>query len=270
MDDVTLKNDNPNDTTPLLGIRGVSKSFGAVQALYDVDLDVRAGEVTAVVGDNGAGKSVLISTIAGTNTPDTGEILWEGEPVRIASPRGAGQLGIDTVFQDLALCDNLDIVQNMFLGRESAHGITLDEDEMEIRARETLTSLAVTTVRSIRQPVGSLSGGQRQSVAIARAVLWNTKLVIMDEPTAALGVAQTAMVLALVRRLADRGLGVILVSHNLVDVFQVSDRIAVLHLGRLVASRPARELDRQLVVELMTTGSATRTVEAAAPPSQKG
>ncbi len=176
---------------PLLSLRGVSKSFGAVRALEDVDLDVPAGQVTALAGDNGAGKSVLIKTISGTHTPDRGEILWQGHPVHIRAPSDAAELGIETVYQDLALCDNLDIVQNMFLGRERTHLLALDEEDMEKAARETLTSLHVTTVRSIRQPVVSLSGGQRQSVAIAKAVLWNSKLVIMDEPTAALGVAQT-------------------------------------------------------------------------------
>ncbi|HEY2430009.1 MAG TPA: ATP-binding cassette domain-containing protein, partial [Acidimicrobiales bacterium] len=185
-------------------------------------------------------------------------VLWEGEPVRIRGPKVATALGIATVYQDLALCDNLDIVQNMFLGRERLRYLTLDEEEMEKSARQTLKSLAVTTVRSIRQPVASLSGGQRQSVAIAKAVLWNSKLVIMDEPTAALGVAQTRMVLDLVRRLADRGLGVLLVSHNLNDVFEVADQIAVLYLGRMAAVRPASELDRQSVVDLMTSGATTR------------
>jgi len=244
--------------TPLLQLRGISKSFGPVQALTDVDLDLPAGQVTALVGDNGAGKSVLIKCIAGIHSPDHGEIFWEGHPVRIRSPRDAASLGIETVYQDLALCDNLDIVQNMFLGREHVRGVILDEERMETAAAETLASLAVTTVRSIRQPVASLSGGQRQSVAIAKAVLWNTKLVIMDEPTAALGVAQTAMVLSLVRRLADRGHAVIIISHNMNDVFEVADRLAVLYLGKIVAVRPATELDRQITVDLMTTGSSSR------------
>jgi ABC-type sugar transport system ATPase subunit len=245
---------------PLLELRGIDKNFGAVQALVDVDLAVPAGQVTALVGDNGAGKSVLIKCIAGIHAPDGGQIYWQGHPVHLRAPRDAAALGIETVYQDLALSDNLDIVQNMFLGRERLRGLVLDEEDMENAARETLTSLAVTTVRSIRQPVASLSGGQRQSVAIAKAVLWNSQLVIMDEPTAALGVAQTAMVLGLVRRLADRGLGVIIVSHNMNDVFQVADRVAVLHLGRMVAVRPAAEVDRQIVVDLMTTGASTRVV----------
>lgn len=246
---------------PLLRLRGIEKHFGPVQALVGVDLDVPAGQVTALAGDNGAGKSVLIKCISGIHAPEGGEISWEGRPVHIRTPRDAAALGIETVYQDLALCDNLDIVQNMFLGRERVRHAALDEEGMETAAGETLKSLAVTTVRSIRQPVASLSGGQRQSVAIAKAVLWNTKLVIMDEPTAALGVAQTAMVLALVRRLADRGHAVMVVSHNMNDVFKVADRIAVLHLGRMVAVRPVSELDSQIVVDLMTTGASTRTAQ---------
>ena len=251
---------------PLLSLRGISKNFGAVQALVDVSFDVTAGQVTALIGDNGAGKSVLIKCIAGIYAPDEGEFLWEGKPVHIRHPLDAAALGIETVHQDLALCDNLDIVQNMFLGRERVRHLSLDEDDMEKAAGETLAGLAVTTVRSIRQPVASLSGGQRQSVAIAKAVLWNSRLVIMDEPTAALGVAQTAMVLELVRRLADRGLAVMLVSHNMNDVFEVADRIAVLRLGRLVAVKPAAELDRQIVVDLMTTGVSTRAARPATAP----
>ena len=255
----------PIDSEPLLRLRGVTKRFGAVHALQDVSLDIEAGQVTALAGDNGAGKSVLIKCIAGIHTPDAGEILWKGRRVHIRTPRDAAVLGIETVHQDLALCDNLDIVQNMFLGRERLRWFTLDEEAMEKSAAETLHSLAVTTVRSVRQPVKSLSGGQRQSVAIAKAVLWNSELVIMDEPTAALGVAQTAMVLSLVRTLADRGLAVLLVSHNMNDVFQVADRIAVLRLGRLVDFRPSRESDPQIVVDLMTTGTSTRTPHAATP-----
>ena len=243
----------------ILRLRGITKRFGAVQALTDVDLDILRGKVTALAGDNGAGKSVLIKCISGIHAPDQGHVWWEGREVHIHHPKEAAALGIETVYQDLALCDNLDIVQNMFLGRERLRGIAMDEDSMEQSAAETLRSLAVTTVRSIRQPVASLSGGQRQSVAIAKAVLWNSKLVIMDEPTAALGVAQTAMVLDLVRQLADRGLAVMIVSHNLNDVFQVADRVAVLHLGRMVAVRPIEELDREIVVDLMTSGSSTRT-----------
>jgi ABC-type sugar transport system ATPase subunit len=252
--------DNGGD--PLLRLRGVSKNFGPVQALTGVDVDIRAGEVTALVGDNGAGKSVLIKCIAGIHAPDHGQIFWDGEPVRIRTPRDAASLGIETVYQDLALCDNLDIVQNMFLGREREHGVFLDEEAMETSAQETLSSLAVTTVRSIRQPVASLSGGQRQSVAIAKAVLWDAKLVIMDEPTAALGVAQTRMVLELTRRLADQGHAALFVSHNMNDVFEVADRIIVLYLGRVIALRPAAELDRQIAVDLMTTGTSERLSQA--------
>ncbi|MDQ6617821.1 MAG: ATP-binding cassette domain-containing protein [Actinomycetota bacterium] len=258
---------------PLLSLRGINKHFGAVQALTEVDLDIPAGAVTALAGDNGAGKSVLIKCIAGIHSPDGGHVLWEGQPVHIRTPRDASALGIETVHQDLALCDNLDIVQNMFLGRERVRHFALEEEEMEKSAGATLKSLAVTTVRSIRQPVASLSGGQRQSVAIAKAVLWNSKLVIMDEPTAALGVAQTTMVLDLVRRLADRGLAVLLVSHNMNDVFQVADRVAVLRLGRMVAVRPAADMDRQIVVDLMTSGVSSRARPAreatntAQPPS---
>ena len=248
------------DEMPLLRLRGISKHFGPVNALTGVDLDLPAGQVTALAGDNGAGKSVLIKCISGIHAPDSGQMWWDGKPVQVHTPGEAAALGIETVYQDLALCDNLDIVQNMFLGRERVRRGQLDQESMENAARETLTSLAVTTVRSVRQVVASLSGGQRQSVAIAKAVLWNSRLVIMDEPTAALGVAQTAMVLALVRRLADRGHAVMIVSHNLNDVFEVADRIAVLQLGHLVAARPVAELDRQIVVDLMTTGTSTRAV----------
>jgi ABC-type sugar transport system ATPase subunit len=239
----------------ILQLRGIGKSFGPVQALTDVDLDVPAAAVTALCGDNGAGKSVLTKLIAGIYTHDGGQILWEGRPVHIRSPKDAAALGIETVYQDLALCDNLDVVQNMFLGREHLRRGVLDEEEMEREAGTTLKSLAVTTIRSIRQPVASLSGGQRQSVAVARAVMWNSKLVILDEPTAALGVAQTEMVLKLVRSLADRGLAVILISHNMANVFEVADYIAILHLGRMVAAGPATEFDRQSVVDYMTFGS---------------
>ena len=239
---------------PLLRLRGVEKHFGAVQALYGVNLDLPAGAITCLVGDNGAGKSVLTRTISGIHQPDGGELFWEGRQVHIRSARDASRLGIETVYQDLALADNLDIVQNMFLGRERTKRGLLDEDSMERTAKETLASLRVTTVRSIRQPVVSLSGGQRQSVAVAKAVMWNSKLVLLDEPTAALGVVQTAQVLALVRRLRDRGLGVMMISHNLNDVFEVADRIAVMYLGRIVAEKPASELDRQTTVQYMTTG----------------
>jgi len=249
---------SPASGTPLLEVRGVNKSFGPVHVLHDVDFAVYPGEVTALVGDNGAGKTTLIKCISGIYGVDSGQTFFEGAPVSIHTPRDAAALGIEVVYQDLALCDNLDIVQNMFLGRERVRHLTLAEDDMEKSAAETLRGLAVTTVRSVRQVVASLSGGQRQSVAIAKAVLWNSKLVIMDEPTAALGVAQTAMVLSLVRRLADRGLGVLLVSHNMNDVLEVADRIAVLRLGHLVDVRPRSESDAQIVVDLMTTGVSTR------------
>jgi ABC-type sugar transport system ATPase subunit len=255
--------DSPSATEPLLKVRGIEKHFGAVQALYAVDLDLPAGQVTALCGDNGAGKSVLTKCISGVYQPDHGEISWEGHPVRVHSTRDAAKLGIETVYQDLALCDNLDIVQNMFLGRERLSGGLLDEDEMERAAAKTLASLRVTTVRSIRQPVASLSGGQRQSVAVAKAVMWNSKLVIMDEPTAALGVNQTRQVLDLVRRLRDRGLGVMVISHNLNDIFEVADRIAVLYLGRMVVQDKATAFDRQSVVEYMTNGSLSRNAAKA-------
>jgi ABC-type sugar transport system ATPase subunit len=248
----------PSDQ-PLLQVRGLDKHFGPVQALYHVDLDLPAGQVTALCGDNGAGKSVLTKCIAGIYIPDQGQIIWEGHPVHVRSARDASRLGIETVYQDLALADNLDIVQNMFLGRERLRRGFLDEDSMERAAGETLASLRVTTVRSIRQPVASLSGGQRQSVAVAKAVMWNSKLVIMDEPTAALGVVQTKQVLELIKRLRDRGLAVMVISHNLTDVFQVADRIAVLYLGRLVVQDKASNFDLQRIVEYMTTGSSSRT-----------
>jgi ABC-type sugar transport system ATPase subunit len=211
-----------------------------------------------LVGDNGAGKSTLIKAIAGIYPADGGQILWNGQPVHIRHPRDAAALGIETVYQDLALADNLDIVQNMFLGREQVRNWFLKEDDMERAAAKTLASLRVTTVRSIRQPVASLSGGQRQSVAVAKAVMWNSKLVMLDEPTAALGVVQTNQVLQLVRRLRDRGLAVMMISHNLNDVFQVADRIAVLHLGRMVAQDEISAFDRQSVVDYMTTGASSR------------
>jgi ABC-type sugar transport system ATPase subunit len=243
----------------LLAVRGVQKHFGPVQALYNVDLDLPAGKITALCGDNGAGKSVLTKCISGVYAPDHGQVFFDGHPVHIRTTRDASRLGIETVYQDLALCDNLDIVQNMFLGRERTRYELLDEDSMEREAAKTLAALRVTTVRSIRQPVASLSGGQRQSVAIAKAVLWNSKFVIMDEPTAALGVVQTRMVLDLMRRLRDRGLGVMVISHNLNDVFEVADRIAVLYLGRLVVQDDASKFDRQSVVEYMTTGGSGRS-----------
>jgi ABC-type sugar transport system ATPase subunit len=243
------------DSQTLLSLRGISKHFGPVTALDGVNLEVPSGRVTALIGDNGAGKSTLIKVIAGIHEADHGEIFWGGERVQIRTPHDATLLGVATVYQDLALCDNLDIVANMFLGLETlSHGM-LDETPMELKAKETLASLSVTSVRSIRQPVGSLSGGQRQSVAVARAVMGDAKLVIMDEPTAALGVSQTAMVLDLIQRLAAGGIAVIVISHTLNDVFAVADRVAILHLGRLVSSGPASDYDRQSAVEIMTTGA---------------
>jgi D-xylose transport system ATP-binding protein len=242
-------------TQPLLELRGVNKSFGAVQVLHDVDFKVLPGQVTALVGDNGAGKSTLVKTIAGIYRAESGQFFFEGKPVHIHGPRDAAALGIEVVYQDLALCDNLDIVQNMFLGRETTTGgVLLDELSMEERARSTLASLSVRTVKSVRQSVSSLSGGQRQTVAIAKAVLWNSRVVLLDEPTAALGVAQTRQVLDLVRRLADKGLGVVLISHNMVDVFEVSDRITALYLGRVAADVAASETNHSQIVELITAG----------------
>ena len=251
-----------DEDTPLLELRGLSKAFGAVQALNGVDFAVPAGKVTALAGDNGAGKSVLIKTVSGLWAPSGGQIMWEGTPVHLHSPTDAEALGITTIYQDLALCDNLDIVQNMFLGHEKMRRHLLDETSMEIAARQTLADLHVTTVRSIRQPVKSLSGGQRQSVAVAKAVLQAAKLVIMDEPTAALGVAQTRMVLDLIKRLSDQGTAVMVVSHNLNDVFEVADQISILYLGRMVASGPVEHFDREIVVDFMTSGQSTRAAAA--------
>jgi D-xylose transport system ATP-binding protein len=244
--------------TPLLQLRNITKSFGSVQALTEVDFEVRNGEVMALVGDNGAGKSTLIKCIAGTHSPDSGEILFGGKQVHIHGPKDAVRLGIEVVYQDLALCDNLDVVQNMYLGREANHWEVLRETPMEANTRETLAGLRVTTIRSIRQTVATLSGGQRQSVAVARAVMWNSKLVILDEPTAALGVAQTEQVLALVRRLGEQGLAVVIISHNLHDIFETADRITVLRLGRNVGIYERRKTTQQEVVEAITAGIPTK------------
>ena len=245
--------------TPLLELRSVSKHFGAVIALHEVDFQVPAGSVTALVGDNGAGKSTLIKCVAGIYRADSGEVLFEGQPVNIGHPREASELGIEVVYQDLALADNLDVVQNMFLGREELEPArTLDETKMEARARDTLKSLSVTTIRSVRQTVAGLSGGQRQSVAVAKAVMWNSKLVILDEPTAALGVAQTRQVLDLVKRLAEQGLGVILISHNLHDIFEAADKIMVLRLGQNVAEFKRTETNEQEVVHAITAGTLSK------------
>ena len=240
--------------TPVLELRGVDKRFGPVHVLRDVDFVIHPGQVTALVGDNGAGKSTLVKCIGGIHPIDAGDYLFEGRPVTVQSPRDAADLGVEIVYQDLALCDNLDIVQNMFLGRERRRGLVLDEVTMEELATRTLAGLSVRTVRSVRQLVASLSGGQRQTVAIAKAVLWNSAVVILDEPTAALGVAQTSNVLELVRRLADTGHAVVLISHNMNDVFAVSDRIAALYLGRMVAQVDTSEVTYAQVVELITAG----------------
>ena len=239
---------------PILEITGLNKSFGPVHVLHDVDFTVRAGEVTALVGDNGAGKSTLVKCVAGIHPTDSGQVSFNGRPVTINGPRDAADLGIEVVYQDLALADNLDIVQNMFLGRERGSAWMLDEASMEKAARDTLASLSVRTVKSVRTPVSSLSGGQRQTVAIAKSVLWESKVVLLDEPTAALGVAQTRQVLDLVRRLAEQGLGVVLISHNMADVFEVADRIATLYLGRMVAQVPTKDVTHGQVVELITAG----------------
>jgi D-xylose transport system ATP-binding protein len=247
------------DSAPLLlELRAITKTFGSVQALTDVDFEVRSGEVMALVGDNGAGKSTLIKCVAGTHGADSGEIVFEGKPVHIHGPKDAGRLGIEVVYQDLALCDNLDVVQNMYLGREVNRLQILNEAAMEHSTSQTLKSLAVTTIKSVRQPVATLSGGQRQSVAVAKAVQWNSKLVILDEPTAALGVAQTEQVLALVRRLGEQGLGVVIISHNLHDVFETADRITVLRLGRNVGVFERRRTTQQAVVEAITAGMPTK------------
>jgi D-xylose transport system ATP-binding protein len=238
----------------LLELRGVNKSFGPVHVLQGVDLSVYPGQVTALVGDNGAGKSTLIKGVAGIYPFDSGEYLFDGKPAQVHDPKQANALGIEVVYQDLALCDNLDVVHNMFLGREETKRTILNEITMEKRATETLAGLSVRTLKSVRQQVSSLSGGQRQTVAIARAVLWNSRMVILDEPTAALGVAQTEQVLNLVRRLADNGLGVVLISHNMNDVMQVADNVACLYLGRMCAQVPKTAVTRSTIVELITTG----------------
>ena len=256
-----------NGDQPLLRLVGIEKHFGPVRVLIDIDLDIPRGQVTALVGDNGAGKSTLIKTIAGIYQQDHGEIIWEGRPVRFHSPRDASDLGIATVYQDLALADNLDIVQNMFLGREPVKHLQLDEVTMELQAKHTLADLQVVTIRSVRQPVGSLSGGQRQAVAVAKAVLRQAQLVIMDEPTAALGVTQTRVVLDLIRRLKSQNIAVIVISHNLTDVQAVADRIAVLRLGRLVSVGPLARYDNESIVDLMTTGTSKRLAAVPAEPS---
>ncbi|HET9214587.1 MAG TPA: ATP-binding cassette domain-containing protein [Gaiellaceae bacterium] len=245
--------------TPTLETREITKSFGSVRALEDVDFEVRGGEVMALVGDNGAGKSTLIKCVAGIYSIDEGEVFFDGRRVSISGPKDAAKLGIEVVYQDLALCDNLDVVQNMYLGREVRDFLfRLREPVMEARTADVLRGLRVTTISSIRQQVASLSGGQRQSVAIGRAVMWNSRVVILDEPTAALGVAQTEQVLELVRRLSEQGLAVVLISHNLHDIFEVADRITVLRLGRNVGVYERRETTQQEVVHAITAGVPTK------------
>jgi D-xylose transport system ATP-binding protein len=258
-----------DEPAPLLAMKGITKRFGAVEALVDVDFEVYAGEVVALVGDNGAGKSTLIKAVSGIQTADAGAIWFDGRPATIRTPADAHRLGIATVYQDLALCDNLDLVANLFLGAERVQrGIgratrALDEPAMEQTALDLLDALGVTTVASVRKAVGSLSGGQRQSVAIARSLLGDPRLVILDEPTAALGVVQTQQVLDLIGRLKDRGLGVVVISHNLDNVFHVADRIVVLRLGRRVASFDRRSTSRGGVVAAITSAAAARERAAA-------
>jgi len=258
---MTAQTTTPGQSQELLRLVGIGKNFGPVQALHDVDLDIPMGQVTALLGDNGAGKSTLIKCISGIFAPDHGQMFWQGEQVHLHSPKEAADLGIATVYQDLALCDNLDIVANMFLGRELTKHWQLDEIAMEQMAKKTLQELKVVTVRSIRQPVGSLSGGQRQSVAVARTVLQDAKLVILDEPTAALGVTQTQMVLDLITRLAQQNVAVLVISHNLSDAMAVADRIAVMYLGTMAAVGPKDQFDNQSIVDLMTTGTSSRMTQ---------
>ena len=239
-------------TSPLIELRSVVKSFGAVEVLSGVNFAARAGEVTALVGDNGAGKSTLIKGIAGVQPFDSGSIFFEGQEVAIKAPNDASSLGIEVVYQDLALCDNLDVVQNMFLGRELVRGTSLDNQNMELRARATLETLSVRNISSVRAKVANLSGGQRQTVAIARSVLWENKVVILDEPTAALGVSQTKQVLKMVRNLAESGLAVILISHNMQEVLAVADRIQILRLGQMVADLNAKETNINTIVSFIT------------------
>jgi D-xylose transport system ATP-binding protein len=255
----------------LLALRGFSKSFGPVRAMHDVDFEVDAGEIVALVGDNGAGKSTLIKAIDGVQPPDSGEAFFEGKKVQISTPQAAERLGIATVFQDLALCDNLDVVANLFLGKEQVDGVpvhVLDEVDMEQRSNGLLKDLSVTTLGSVRTEVGSLSGGQRQSVAIARTLIGEPKVVLFDEPTAALGVAQTAQVLGLVKRLKDEGIGIVMISHNLEDVFAVADRIIVLRLGERVATFDRKQTTPEQVVGSIT-GADTAEMRRLAEDTEK-
>ena len=264
-----------HDGAPVLALEKVSKSFGPVQALQDVDFEVHPGEVVALVGDNGAGKSTLVKAIAGIHGIDSGRIMFDGEPVRVSTPTDAVHLGIATVYQDLALCDNLDVVENLFLGREERSGgvatLTrqLDETSMERQAHELLDNLAV-TITDVRSEVGTMSGGQRQQVAIARSLLGDPKVVLLDEPTAALGVRQTAQVLALIKRLRDNGHGVVVVSHNLADVFEVADRIFVLRLGRRAGVFATSETSNEEIVGAITGASDPTTGDLEPPVSVDG
>jgi D-xylose transport system ATP-binding protein len=250
------------EPAPILQIKGVEKRFGAVEALRGVDFEVKSGEVVALVGDNGAGKSTLIKVITGIHQADAGEIIFMGQPVTIRGPRDAARLGISTVYQDLALADNLDVVNNLFLGREETIGPVLNEELMEKRSLEVLKDLSV-TIPHVRTAVASLSGGQRQSVAVARSVLWDARVVLLDEPTAALGVAQTRLVLDLIRRLREQGLGVVVISHNLADVFEVADRITVLRLGRRVSDFLVKEASREQVVAAITGADVEQVMKIA-------
>ncbi|MET9522061.1 ATP-binding cassette domain-containing protein [Streptomyces coeruleorubidus] len=255
--------------TPVLALRGVSKRFGAVQALTDVELEVHAGEVVALVGDNGAGKSTLVKTIAGVHPIDEGVIEWDGRSVQINKPHDAQNLGIATVYQDLALCDNIDVVGNLYLGREIRKRGVLDEVEMERRSRELLDTLSI-RIPSVRIPIASLSGGQRQTVAIARSMLGEPKLVILDEPTAALGVEQTAQVLDLVERLRERGHAVILISHNMADVKAVADKVAVLRLGRNNGIFEVKSTSQEEIISAITGATDNAVTRRAARTNGEG
>jgi D-xylose transport system ATP-binding protein len=261
----------PAVRTPLLALRGISKRFGAVSALTDVQFDVFPGEVVALVGDNGAGKSTLIKTISGIHKPDTGTVHWQGREVTVATPNDAAALGIATVYQDLALCDNLDVVANLYLGHEVTVRGVMDEMAMERKAVEVLRRLSV-KIPDVRIPIASLSGGQRQSVAVARSVMGDNKVVLLDEPTAALGVAQTEEVLELIKRLRGQGLGVVLISHNLSNVFEVADRITVLRLGRWVGTYAAKAVSHEQLVAFMTgalSGDAVPNATAVVAPAKE-
>jgi D-xylose transport system ATP-binding protein len=258
-----------SERVPTLELRNLSKRFGAVQALYNVNFDVYAGEVVGLVGDNGAGKSTLIKCVSGIHPADSGEIWFEGRQVFIHNPKDAADLGMQTIYQDLALCDNLDVVANLYLGREDTSAVWMDEINMERHSLETLRSLSV-SIPSVRTIIASLSGGQRQSVAIARAVMWNSKLVILDEPTAALGVAQTKQVLELIRSLRQQGLAVIVISHNLADIFEVVDRISVLRLGRNNGVFRVHDTSQEAIVGAITGAEFGQVTAAKTNHEQNG